>query len=206
MPLSVGGAAPARDVQRRGSRHYGLTEAAGRADPARAAVDVCGWGTRDDLTVEPAPRQPGAVNGSPCRAVHEDRGARTSILARGLAPRPDTLTQTGQSSSHEPPADGAGNALTAPPDVVPIGSSATSRSRAIPGVGSRRRRRGVTLRDYDPDGDRRPNRGGPGRTACPAARHASKCGAASTGIWIGLGGCKPKDLLSWGLSPVECSG
>ena len=37
------------------------------------------------------------------------KSARTSILAGATAPRPDTLTQTGQITSHKPLSDGAGN-------------------------------------------------------------------------------------------------
>jgi hypothetical protein len=44
-----------------------------------------------------------------CRRVYEDQGARTSILAGAAAPRPDTLTQTGQITSQKPLADGAGH-------------------------------------------------------------------------------------------------
>src|ERR1700690_2638861 len=43
------------------------------------------------------------------RRLYEDQGARTSILAGATAPRPDTLTQTGQITSHKPLADGAGH-------------------------------------------------------------------------------------------------
>src|SRR6478735_9706616 len=43
------------------------------------------------------------------RRLYEDQGARTSILAGAAAPRPDTLTQTGQITSHMPLADGAGH-------------------------------------------------------------------------------------------------
>jgi hypothetical protein len=43
------------------------------------------------------------------RRLYEDQGARTSILAGATAPRPDTLTQTGQINSHMPLADGAGH-------------------------------------------------------------------------------------------------
>jgi putative ABC transport system substrate-binding protein len=43
------------------------------------------------------------------RRAYEDQGARTSILAGAAAPRPDTLTQTGQIVSHKLLADGAGH-------------------------------------------------------------------------------------------------
>src|SRR6266851_4084599 len=43
------------------------------------------------------------------RRLYEDQDARTSILAGATAPRPDTLTQTGQITSHKPLADGAGH-------------------------------------------------------------------------------------------------
>ena len=44
-----------------------------------------------------------------CRSFYEGQSARTSILAGATAPRPDTLTQTGQIASHKPLADGAGH-------------------------------------------------------------------------------------------------
>jgi len=44
-----------------------------------------------------------------CRRFYEDQGARTSILAGAVAPRPDTLTQTGRIVLHKPLADGAGH-------------------------------------------------------------------------------------------------
>jgi len=55
-------------------------------------------------------RKPGLKNGARRREVYEDRNARISILARGLASRPDTLQQT----DHAPRsikllADGAGH-------------------------------------------------------------------------------------------------
>ena len=44
-----------------------------------------------------------------CRPLYEDRNARISILANGIAERPDTFVQTVLASTKKPLADGAGH-------------------------------------------------------------------------------------------------
>ena len=44
-----------------------------------------------------------------CRPLYEDRNARISILANGVAERPDTFVQTVRASITKPLADGAGH-------------------------------------------------------------------------------------------------
>ncbi|MGO9848143.1 MAG: hypothetical protein ACLPKT_16600 [Methylocella sp.] len=44
-----------------------------------------------------------------CRPLYEDRNARISILANGIAERPDTFVQTVHASITKPLADGAGH-------------------------------------------------------------------------------------------------
>ncbi|TWB41195.1 hypothetical protein FBZ90_108219 [Nitrospirillum pindoramense] len=67
---------------------------------------------RDDLTVERQCGNLGFVNGLRGRADYEDRTARISILAGGIAPRPDTLKQTDQGGIVKPSVDGTGHTLT----------------------------------------------------------------------------------------------
>src|SRR3954465_12169943 len=59
------------------------------------------------------------------RAPYEDQSARTSILAGAVAPRPDTLAQTGQITSHKPLADGAGHTFFERLDRAPVLSRVT---------------------------------------------------------------------------------
>src|SRR5829696_7589190 len=54
--------------------------------PAAAVSDVCGRWTRDGLTVDPAPWNPGLKYGARRRKFYEDQAARNSILA-GARPR-----------------------------------------------------------------------------------------------------------------------
>lgn len=51
------------------------------------------------------------VNGARRRRYYEDRDARISTLARGIAAKPDTLQQTGKGRKRETLADGAGHTL-----------------------------------------------------------------------------------------------
>src|SRR4051794_35940317 len=99
----MGGAALRHELQDQPGRRDrgGLSEIdRRRATPHPGISDVCGWWTRDGLTVEPGAWKPG-------HGV-EDQDARNSILAGVKAPRPDTLTQTGEITSQMPLADGAG--------------------------------------------------------------------------------------------------
>jgi hypothetical protein len=48
-----------------------------------------------------------------CRPLYEDQNARISILANGIAERPDTFVQTVHAGTKKPLADGAGH--TFPP-------------------------------------------------------------------------------------------
>lgn len=50
-----------------------------------------------------------AQNGTRCRPLYEDQDARISILANGIAERPDTFSQTDQTTDLKPLADGAGH-------------------------------------------------------------------------------------------------
>src|SRR3954466_2505314 len=64
-----------------------LADGAGRCgSPAAAVSDVCGRWTRDGLTVDPAPWNPGLKYGARRRKSYEGQGARNSILA-GARPR-----------------------------------------------------------------------------------------------------------------------
>src|SRR5829696_1552261 len=64
--------------------------------PAAAVSDVCGRWTRDGLTVDPAPWNPGLKYGARRRKSYEGQGCAELHLGRGTTPRPDTLAQTGQ--------------------------------------------------------------------------------------------------------------
>jgi len=44
-----------------------------------------------------------------CRPLYEDQDARISILANGIAERPDTFVQTVYAITKKPLADGAGH-------------------------------------------------------------------------------------------------
>ncbi len=50
-----------------------------------------------------------AKNGTRCRPLYEDQDARISILANGIAERPDTFVQTVYAMTEKPLADGAGH-------------------------------------------------------------------------------------------------
>jgi class 3 adenylate cyclase len=52
------------------------------------------------------------------RPLYEDQDARISILAHGAAERPDTFSQTAQTSRHKPLADGAGHTFYDKPDEI----------------------------------------------------------------------------------------
>src|SRR3954465_9190744 len=52
--------------------------------------------TRDGLTVDPAPWNPGLKYGARRRKSYEGQGCAELHLGRGTTPRPDTLAQTGQ--------------------------------------------------------------------------------------------------------------
>src|SRR3954470_4097147 len=95
-PDRLGSPAFRRDLCEGGTAGGGLNEIDRCGSPAAAASDVCGRWTRDGLTVDPAPWNPGLKYGARRRKFYEGQGCAELHLGRGTTPRPDTLAQTGQ--------------------------------------------------------------------------------------------------------------
>jgi hypothetical protein len=76
----------------------------------RLAFHVCGWMNRRWPNSRTAFWNPDLKNGIRRREFYEDRNARISILACGMAAKPDTLKQTDElAPSIKSLADGAGH-------------------------------------------------------------------------------------------------
>jgi hypothetical protein len=95
-PDRLGSPAFRRDLCEGGTAGGGLNEIDRCGSPAAAVSDVCGRWTRDGLTVDPAPWNPGLKYGARRRKSYEGQGCAELHLGRGTTPRPDTLAQTGQ--------------------------------------------------------------------------------------------------------------